>query len=308
MSDNKRPLLLLSGGADSTYVAYLMAKEGKSFDILYVDCGQSRRKIKGEQAAIALILGYLQDKFPELGCSYYEPDSKTLMATAPGIRWSQTVPWMIGALEVANPERHSEVLIGYLGTDSNASCLHEYEAAWNALWAVSKDTDLVPIKFPLKRMNKIAVMADLPHDLYKHTWVCETPRSVYVLGYELSEVDPCGRCAACVNRKVEADRLKLQYGRETPLDNWVVRAEERDEKSRLRDEILLKRYKEASEPTPDEISEPEFVERLNEVVELLEHQHTDPHLIQSERATPRLSLSGQTRIHNFKEVEREYYP
>lgn len=204
----KRPLILFSGGLDSTFACFLQTKENQRFDVLYVNGGQGRLKTDIELHHRRLILDWLrkfnQQRKGDDSASYAQERSirsEVVFADSPKGGFLQAVPWMIGALEAADPDLHSEVQIAYVAGDQILSCLPDLEEAWNALWRVSKRDGFVPLKFPLRFISKAKIIEAMPRELYDLTWVCELPDGNPVSGY-----NACGRCLPCETRAVEEYR------------------------------------------------------------------------------------------------------
>lgn len=219
----RRPLILMSGGLDSTYLAYTLAKAGQSFDTLYVDGQQGVKKTAAEGEAQLLIRSYLKKQF---GVSIRRVHSRSLVryGDAPAAAFRQLMPWFVSAMEVVDPGRHSSVQMGYITGDQIVLHIPQIKAAWDLLYPVSKRGEFkVPLQFPLVEqfISKVGILHDLPEELYKLTWVCETPSYVWINDNGDTAYFPCGTCLACIGREVESHRRKLITGKETPLDNWM---------------------------------------------------------------------------------------
>lgn len=215
---DKRPLLLFSGGLDSTWQMYLHGKNKERVDYLYIDGGQSSRKIDCEAETRNDIVHWLTkhfaangdpnfDAFYYINCIHRKP-VQVKWGRVENHSWCQPISWLIGALSVADPVRHSCVEIGYVMGDEATQLIDDLTKAWNALWAVSRHGDAPPLSFPLRYTTKMAIMEQMPGELYAMTWVCELPEGSAKGGYV-----PCGRCRACETRKVEEYRYELRNGR-----------------------------------------------------------------------------------------------
>jgi len=146
--------------------------------------------------------------------------SKVNFCNMPSATWRQLVPWLIGAIEVADPDKHSSVEVGYLCTDSNAQVFDKVIETWNLLWSICKRGEVVPLSFPLRLQYKATVMRELPKELYDLTWVCELPRLV---DSGVDEYVHCGKCPACETRLVEEYRQTLHRGiTDEPLNESLL--------------------------------------------------------------------------------------
>ena len=221
----KRPLILLSGGVDSTYLAQHAVSERTGFDRLYIKGGQGVYKIAAESAAVEAIVTQLNASLSDRidsesrACRVCEPvfsfDNYN-HKNFPSQGFFQAYSWFFGAMSAADPDRHSSVQIGYLSSDQIASAAHRLIEAWELLWPIFKQGDFVPLEFPLwnRYYTKQYVLGQIRLDLYKLTWVCERP-VVKAQGDDKVYLE-CGRCDACVNRIIEAERYRLLNGRSLP--------------------------------------------------------------------------------------------
>ena len=212
----KRPLVLFSGGLDSTFLLYDHLKKERSVEYTYIEGGQCKYKIGAEKETRNRIHRWLMNSIPE-GANYLirecSPGNYEMrdfsFGGARDVSWSQPIAWIIGAMMKADPERHSCVEVAYVIGDEALQLIESMEAAWNALWKICKQGEVVPLKFPLRVMSKTKILEQMPGELYALTWVCETPEFNHLDGST-----PCGRCRACETRLVEEYRYKLRNGRE----------------------------------------------------------------------------------------------
>lgn len=204
----KRPLILLSGGLDSTYNAYLHCKEGRRTDYVYCDGGQGQRKISVEKASIDKIRTWFSNELDCCPSDRRSPESKVVLANSPGVSWRQALPWFVCAMEVVDPERHSVVEISYVMGDEIGHAIPALKEAWAAVWKFAKQGAFVPLEFPLCTTSKQTILENMPAELYALTWVCELPNLDTLTG-----ATPCDQCRACETRKIEEYRYQLRKGR-----------------------------------------------------------------------------------------------
>lgn len=206
MSD-KCPLLLFSGGLDSTFMLQAALQE-TDVDTLYVDAGQHVQKVQAEQLAQTAILAWLYRRGSE-GTAIaphrvryaFEYTAKNL-SSAPGIMSTQAPSWLIAAMYHFDPNLHSEVQIAYVMGDDALIYRHEMAAAWANLCLVSKGV-AVPLVFPYMGWRKKNFLQRMPADLVDLVWVCELPE------WEGKTITPCHRCPAC---KRHAREMKEHFG------------------------------------------------------------------------------------------------
>ena len=266
MSSEKKlpPLLLFSGGLDSSYQLWKAVKEHGKVYTMYADGGQGMSKIAVEQSSRNLVEAAIQKLVPE--AMIFEaktPLSKVNFSQGVSISWRQAAPWLISAMEVVDPERHGSVQIAYVMGDQIIQEKYKLIEAWNAMWAFCKQGPLVPLEFPLAMVEKFRILDELPAQIYAATWVCELPETNARTGAQ-----PCGHCNACVTRQVEEFRYRLKKGRTLAdvhareIADWeaaeakrIARAqEEREERRRQEAQELEKREAAAVEtlPTPED--------------------------------------------------------
>lgn len=260
---SKRPLVLFSSGLDSTFLLYLKAKSGQPVDHFYIDGGQGERKIKVEEEARYRVIDALKKLFPDVPFrSVSTPVSKVKFADAVSAGWRQPLAWLVGALEVVDPSRHSCVEIGYVIGDEMTQQIHNLQTAWAALWPIVKIGEMVPLTFPLTLTSKFQIIEALPAEVYAATWSCELPIHDVFKG-----VTECGRCRACETRKLEVLRYKMRTGR----DLEAVHAEqlaviEAREKMRREDQERI-----SQEEADHDRGETTYLEREAEVVASIRH-------------------------------------
>lgn len=182
--NDRKPLILFSGGADSTL---LLHKAGYNAEVLYVDVMNNAVKSKRERAAI--------DKIRHEGDFYL---TRLHVKELGGVKvyptgHRQMTFWFTALFEYADERVHSECQIGYLGTDCCGDSIPAMVEAWDALWKACRPVsyDQRPrLVFPLMHHTKAEVLAELPDNLHRLTTTCESD-------VELEDGEPCGFCKPC---------------------------------------------------------------------------------------------------------------
>ncbi len=198
--DGRIPLLLYSGGMDSTLMLALETYEGKLVDTLYVDGSQSVDKIRMEFKARADAMQALEDHYQKSVVRFSHEHRVPRPMNTDHQGFSQLLPWFAAAMDYVNPNQHSAVLMGYVAGDQMVSQLHHIETAWNALSMAMSQT-IVPIKFPLKFATKREIYESLTTHypmLKDHYWYCENPAFKLVDERATTSLVPCQRCASCM--------------------------------------------------------------------------------------------------------------
>jgi 7-cyano-7-deazaguanine synthase in queuosine biosynthesis len=190
------PLILFSGGLDSTYLLHDRLLRG-DVETLYVAASQCPKKIKRELAARKKIIDYLNKH-----CEYsirrdnvVHLDIDTQNGPVMDCSWAQPFMWLTGALKISDGDfRHSCLEVGYVSGDSILSRLHNITQAWEHLQAFTKHHP-IPIQFPLQTRLKHDMLRTLHVPLWEHIWVCEMP--VKPKGRGKRNYVACGECPAC---------------------------------------------------------------------------------------------------------------
>ena len=185
------PLILFSGGLDSTYLVY-EALNTSRVDLLYTAGPQGPYKEEAELLAQSKILKEI-DKYSAFRVrdSIKAPPMDPSRCVEPFLR--QPIAWIYSALMTVDPRKHSEVQIGYILGDQASSVHHEITAAWDNLNKIAK-LESVPLKMPLLRRTKIMIYSSLPESVRPLLWHCELP----VKKGRSKKWQACGKCEACM--------------------------------------------------------------------------------------------------------------
>lgn len=207
--NEKKPLLVFSGGMDSSYMLWKELEKGDVYTC-YVDCAQSRDKVPLELAARKKIIAFFEeltgnkvisDTVVTIGGAFgikmktsYHTGSVTQDNNIPPDRtWSQAHQWMFGALYASDgTTKHSALMIGNIMGDSIALHIEDQKQAWTYLQRFSKNT-VIPLEFPLAYTTKELILEALPLGMLKDVWVCEMPDY-----NEDQQWRTCNRCEACI--------------------------------------------------------------------------------------------------------------
>lgn len=177
----KHPLLLFSGGLDSTFMLLLALKEGP-VHTCYIVGSQYHVKAEVEQIKRQEIISYLEkatgnrvltDTVVELGVPKYVIKERRGNLT-PGFKhhsgvwqdhsWGQAAQWMHGLLFASNGNKHSEIQVGNVLGDSISMCLKDMQEAWKFTQMFSK-VNHIELKFPIALTSKQHILHQLPSDL-----------------------------------------------------------------------------------------------------------------------------------------------
>ncbi len=196
------PLLLFSGGADSTYVLWGLLRTSP-VDVLYVKAAQHPAKSEMELQRQAKIIEVL-----EKGALHGVRERIVKEVQIPLNRehyFQQVIPWMVGALAAFVPHRHSEVVMAYLMNDDIMINRSELLETWKYLTTLLYG-EPVKLSLPLTHVRKRQIYEALDDGLQKLIWVCELP--VEKGEGKRRRIVACGDCPACQTQALQYQMLK----------------------------------------------------------------------------------------------------
>lgn len=200
----KIPLVLFSGGLDSTYlVSYMLSEEGP-IDILYVNGGQHPEKIRLELEHRDRLIAQLNEYYPNKIRCTYECLKQTYFHSGINKKWNQPNAWMQGAFHVIDPELHSCIRLAYVSDDGAHFGYHlkHLEQQWRSMQELGFNGDPIPIDFPLLAYTKLNVMEEIDKRLLPNVWVCEAP----------SDGKACQSCNPCMLANETLAKYKAKHG------------------------------------------------------------------------------------------------
>lgn len=246
MDQKKFPLVVFSGGVDSTYMLHAALVKG-DVHTLYIEGRQGEEKSKAEQASRKRIIRYLDelhekgdlkgrilcDTIVEIGISgkrrsFFNKDlaedykNWDVCYQSRRVAFNQPLFWLTGINWVIDPDIHSEIQIGYIAGDQIVYHLRDMEEAWVRLMSFTH-MEIVSLDFPLKFFNKKKIFKYIEPELLKMTWVCELPK----VNEESKTIDECGRCDKCLEKM---DMMKIVHNRDDALIK-IQEPEENDNKN-----------------------------------------------------------------------------
>ena len=195
--ERKLTLVLLSGGADSTMLAYQLLQTSP-IDILYIEGNQGPDKIAAEKAAVVKIVAWLN-----ANCNFkirYNDCATSTINPIGEYTFGQVAGWLFGALFNSRISVRESVNMSYICGDQFAYHAKTLAEIWDKLFEISQRTK-VPLQFPLIMYDKVDIYKGLPPDLLKLIWVCELPAFT-----KAGKAKHCGKCPAC-----KAQSITLQF-------------------------------------------------------------------------------------------------
>lgn len=223
------PLVLWSGGVDSTFLVFHHLRSGRVIDTVSIDGGQHYLKVMRESIARMALWRAFQNAdmdadLTRLSKQICVPEHKGDTHTAHGLLnkggFQQILSWIIGVMRYYDPEKHSHVEMAYVMGDDMAAYVQYIADTFHAL-GMLQFCEPVKVYFPFMRnrksqfyelMQRHTVMAASEGrermSLLDLTWVCELP-----------EVDGhCGYCAACKKDAEVRKEVGLEPRKKVALD------------------------------------------------------------------------------------------
>jgi hypothetical protein len=187
MDNNKRvPLILFSGGLDSTYLLQKKMEEG-DVEVLYVKGVLHDRKMKMEEERREKIIEFLEKKTGNKVRRQHRIDLGIMpFGNMEDQAFTQPPMWIMGALMVSDFNRHTQLLIGYVSGDQIMPVIAHIQAVWDQLQHICKRSDNIAVDFPLRFDSKLHILNAIYPELMRLVWWCETPNiKYYSLGPKL---------------------------------------------------------------------------------------------------------------------------
>lgn len=203
MDNNKVPLILLSGGLDSSFLLQEKLKKG-DVEILYVMGVLGKEKMHEERERRELIIKILEkDTGNRVRNSHCIDLGVTPFGDMADRVLTQPSMWMVGALMVSDSRIHSELCIGYVLGDHISSSLGHVTNAWSALQSFSKSNANIEVTFPLMHTTKDDILRLIHPEVVRHIWYCEEPSKWLrtrpgLPNLKHTKTRPCGVCTSCL--------------------------------------------------------------------------------------------------------------
>jgi len=194
MSD-KRPLVLWSGGTDSTCLVIDLLKEG-DIDVLYIDIANNVIPQRHEKKAITKLKCLILDaNLPGKIISEYKFGYSTISVTKQ--IYAQPALWINAAAYIADTDIHSSVNLGYVRADDAWYYRTEIMNLYTAMNDLVSEGKEVPLEFPLKWDSKTMLIERLK----KFVYFKQVMRLIYWC--EKGTKIQCGECRSCLRHKSE---------------------------------------------------------------------------------------------------------
>lgn len=234
--DDLIPLVLYSGGMDSTLMLYTELLN-RPVDTLYVSCNGGPDREFVENRARQKAMDWFRDRENkhDLRGSVLKDhwiDLNETLVKVKDHKLIQPLAWLIAGLMAFDKSRHSEIQIGYIIGDTAPIKSDSLEAFWRNAYALMhwcKPENAPPVRFPLieSGYSKLDVLTQLPLELADKVWVCELPEKSDGGSYRY-----CKRCPSCRTQRNALNNYKSQYGWD--YGAWVIHNRNKTEVGELK--------------------------------------------------------------------------
>ena len=202
--DMKGPLILFSGGLDSTSLVYERLKT-TNVHLLYIVGNLNDDKMREELKARDNIKAWLKTN-PH---SKYRILTDTVMQFVVGdqertmnfINSPQPLTWLFPALYFYRRDIHTSVEIGYVEGDHAIQNLDRLRTIWKNMTEIAK-YGFIPLEFPISTRTKKDLYSTIPKELSDRIWVCDMP-----LIDAQRNVVKCNRCGNCKRQSTYLPQL-----------------------------------------------------------------------------------------------------
>jgi 7-cyano-7-deazaguanine synthase in queuosine biosynthesis len=210
-SANSKPVVVSwTGGLDSTYLVWKLLSLGYRVNPVYVAGMQSEYQVMAEKQALKNLFQVFKEENTNIPVRLSD---LFILQSGHYLRSDfilQQVPDILhGMGKVATFIDNSCCAIGYVMNDDAISYLDDIRAIWKTLGKFTKSGKFPPLIFPLKKVSKHQILAQLPEALLKEISFCEEPdlkddhgKSVY---------KPCRECTSCKRMLTVTSRHNDHY-------------------------------------------------------------------------------------------------
>lgn len=209
------PMILWSGGLDSTHVVWNHLANNESVDVLYVNVANNEVKSNREFAAQEKIIDVL-GAYPSQIRNRYKLDIGSIFPSK-NFKSAQAFLWIMAVQLYFDPNLHSHVEAGYIKGDDYWHFKHHAETAHQSLSHAFHENPGFGITYPLEWRDKASIYADyldqpLGKRLLEHVTWCEAPT------IEIPKECSCNPCVTMKLAKYKYGLEKKRAGKEdTPL-------------------------------------------------------------------------------------------
>ena len=198
---DKKVAILFSGGLDSTYLVWKNLTDGNEVYPIYIEIENNDKKTMLEKNRIKLLWKEFNNEF-----HYNKPLNKSLLhdiqyvlkvsvsSNEDSLYFKQIPIWMF-AMAFLQSLSIDEIQIGYVANDDAISYLDDIRKIYWSYQTICEQ--MKKLTFPLSKIRKIEMAAELPKKYLELIYSCENPRIIGSVDAEKIEYEPCCGCASC---------------------------------------------------------------------------------------------------------------
>lgn len=227
LNEKSRPLVVHSGGADSTLIVFDLLSRGIAMDLMYVNGSAWTPKQEAERAAVNAQFKLFERSYPKVWerCKTRPVETKFFLYSDNITRSTQPINWIAAAMGALNKD-NTHVIIGNIAGDQGSAYLSDMQAAWDSIvkFTLTGEAQSIHLEFPLKLMSKVDVLVmyqqsdsdfrETTKELYLTTWTCQLPSEVdgkfKTCLEEYHPMRPNG-CESCIARASAEYAYRLTY-------------------------------------------------------------------------------------------------
>lgn len=208
---DKVPLLLFSGGLESTYLLHSLLKIGP-VDLLCFDHGYNMPSAAAEMKARKNILTAMaKRKDLHQVRNIRSLHERAFSRQAGGLPFEPAFPQLfehlLSALYATDYSQHSSVILGLAFTDDSATIHDRIPGLWKSLFSVFRpsvnSTSIPELQLPLMWFKRREVYQDTPRWLSSKTWSCCSPN------FAGGQPAACGICVKCMDHKRMLEDIRI---------------------------------------------------------------------------------------------------
>lgn len=191
MPADKLPLILWSGGLDSTHLVWNQISNGRSVDVAYVLLRNNEAKVARETKARNKIKKYLGAYDASIR-NDYTVDIPTIHPSD-DVHMVQALAWVYAAQLLYNPDKHTHIEMGYIRGDDFWHIRHDVDMANEYLSKAFHMKGIVKYVYPLEWKDKASVLKAYDNKFGKKL----LKKITYCEGYDdAAETKKC-KCKPC---------------------------------------------------------------------------------------------------------------
>lgn len=224
--NGKVPLVLFSGGVDSTYLLWWLLQH-TPVDIITIEHGYLLASAEPEALAREKILKELRNMDGLYKVREHFHSSKTYehVVSPNELQYAQLYHHFQYLTKFVNYSKHSEVHMGLCLGDSSATVHLTLPDFWKMQGRIFLNfmEDPPPLKLILAGTSKRAIISNLPENLFKLTWSCNSPnkrRNKYI---------QCGKCVSCFANKRALEDIAVAGEQQKQLEKSLSLRKDNDE-------------------------------------------------------------------------------